>query len=144
MENYSGPERRDGAERRKDRCAVCEVLWSNHDHERDAHRKDITEDIQELKSGVEKIAQSMTPWKVFALSMVVLIGSIGWLATEIKSGNTEIKSMVERVHVRISTNDKDVETATAGLKESIMGIKYSVESIDGRLKQVEKALEVVK
>ena len=140
MTDYSGPEQRIKPRRQTDKCANCDTLWTQSRDEQMQRRGD----IKELKMGVEKIAQSMTPWKVFALSMVVLIGSIGWLATEIKSGNTEIKSMVERVHIRISTNDKDVETATAGLKESIMGIKYSVESIDGRLKQVEKALEVVK
>ena len=142
MTDYSGPERRTEPRRQSDKCANCDVLWKYHDEDKNNHRKEINGDIQELKTCVEKIASSMTPWKVFALSMVVLIGSIGWLAAEIKTGNTEIKSAVSRVHQRVTEQDTEKVVQVSAMKDSMHQINLSIQSIDGRLKQVEKALEV--
>ncbi len=94
-----------------------------------------------MRKDVKELAKSTTPWKVFALSMVVLIALVGWLAQKIDKGQDEIKTSVVSIHQRISANDKDVDSATRSLADSLKDLNSSIRSIDSRLNTVEKYIE---
>jgi len=159
MEKYSGPDRRKPIEddgvtlktgRRKDdeHCSQHDILWKHNADERKDYRAYICgqvtgmdKEVAELRTDIHDLAKSATPWKVFALSMGVMIASVGWLATKIDKGQDEIKSSVTSIHQRITANDREVESATRGLTEYLKEKNYSVQSIDSRLKTVEKYVE---
>lgn len=137
-EEYDGPERRLYMRRDDDRkCARCDLLWTHHDNDKVDHRRSLHEHLEEIKNDVEAMrtdAKSLTPWKVFSLSMMILLGAIGWLATSIKDGTSKIEASVQTIHRRITDNDREY----SNLRQSMGEIKSSLDSVANRLSEVEK------
>lgn len=159
MTSWDGINRRkkseDGAEGRRisdQHCGEHNILWKHHDEDKSDHRQAICGRIGKVEREVERleeqhsndikgISSSMTPWKVFALSMAVLMVLFGWLGQEIKSGNNEIKTSFNSLHRRISEKDLEMSSETNGLKEAINKVNASIQSLEGRIKDVEKAVD---
>jgi len=158
---YTGPERRqssagrDGRRGSDQHCPQHELLWKHHD---DAARTTeghlcrkitkVTTDLdsfqKETRTDLGKLSSSMTPWKVFALSMVVLIALVGWLAQKIDKGQDEIKASVGSIHQRITSNDKDVAVETGALKDALHQVNTSLQAVYSRIASVETTVEELK
>lgn len=159
MTKWDGVERRkitdEGIEGRRisdQHCGEHHILWKHHDEDKSDHRQAICWRIGKVEREVEKlwkqhaddiknISSCMTPWKVFALSMGVLIVLFGWLGQEIKSGNNELKGSFTVLHRRISEKDLEMSSETNGLKEAINKVNSSIQSLENRIKDVEKAVD---
>ena len=165
MVEWDGRERRKIHENREGRregdvhCGQHDILWRHHDDDTKNHRqlvcgkiKGVDEELtafqRETRTELGKIASSMTPWKVFALSMILVIGSIGgsiaWLARYIDRGQDEIKTSVGAIHRRISENDGEISSETKVLKDAINQVNRSILMLDNRLLNVENEVRSVK
>lgn len=159
MARWNGIERRkksnDGLEGRRlgdVHCGEHNILWKHHDDDKTDHRKVVCGKIARVEREVERleeehakdikaISSSATPWKVFALSMMILVALFGWIGQEIKSGNSEIKASVNTLHRRISDKDTEMSSETNGLKDAINKVNSSIQSLETRIKEVEKAVD---
>jgi hypothetical protein len=169
MKHWDGKERRKAIEsdgaiktgRRKDdeHCGQHEILWRHHDDDTKNHRqlvcgkiKGVDEELtafqRETRTELGKISSSGTPWKVFALSMVLVIGSIGgsiaWLARYIDRGQDEIKTSVGAIHRRISENDGEISGETKLLKDAIYQVNRSILMLDNRILNIENEVRAAK
>jgi hypothetical protein len=165
MKEWDGIERRQYKEDRDGRrvgdqhCGQHDILWRHHDEDTKNHREHVCGKIKsvddelsafqkETRIELGKIAGSMTPWKVFALSMVLVIGSIGgsiaWLARYIDRGQDEIKTSVGAIHRRISENDGETSNETKMLKDAIYQVNRSILMLDNRILNIENQVRSAK
>lgn len=159
MSDYSGPERRkmemdyEGPPKRKEeKCLLCDVLWKNHDDEKKLARDHIckaiatvAKDVKDNKEDQKEIRRSSTPRWFFALtisaSFLFSIFLFGWISTAVKDGQKEVKDSLASIHQRITINDREEEAANKGFSDALRDLNYSVQSIDSRLRTVEKYVE---
>jgi hypothetical protein len=152
---YSGPERRkkdtayDGPPKRKgEQCDMCQFIWRKHDEEKVMARTHICKKIESCAKEIDELQGAYTPRWVFTL---IIAGTFafslllfGWTATTIKDGQDSVKESLKVLHERISKNDAEVSADTKQLKGTLDSLNYFVQSIDSRLKTVEKYVEVKK
>lgn len=151
MAEWDGVERRasDKISRREADtfCSEHHLRWEHHEQEKNGHRAIVCGKIGHLEKGIEELEKThiadlkaMTPWKVFTVALLLIATCLGGVFVKIDHGQERIMQSIGTIHQRITANDKDVEIASEKLKDAIVEIKHTVESIDGRLKTVEKSL----
>lgn len=112
-------------------CSEHHLRWEHHDTDAKEHRGVVCGKIKSLgdmmmtKADVDDFKQvqadlrSMTPWKVFALAMLIIIAMTGWTHKTIIDSQDKMSSAVDTIHRRITDADRDVSNRLHNIEQQL-------------------------
>ena len=112
-------------------CSEHYLRWEHHDTDAKDHRSLVCGKIKSLgdmmsaKADADDVRQvqadlrSMTPWKVFALAMLIIIAMTGWTHKTIIDSQDKMSRAVETIHRRITDTDQDFSNRLHNIEQQL-------------------------
>lgn len=135
-EEYPGPERREIPDRRREHCALHDLLWIHHDKDKDDHRTALVTQIRDIAEMARQALPLKTFMIVLMITSTVAASAFGLLWTGLEKNQRDIKESLSTIHRRITDRDVDYDK----LNESVLKMRWSVDGMSSRLNEVENRI----